>query len=201
MIRLPFLFLAALALPALSLAETSDGDQKLALQLVTVRCALCHGLDGQSQSPLYPKLASQNAEYIVKQIFNFKTGQRASTVMRDVANTLSATDIRALAGYFSRLPITPHPPSDPEVAAVGRYIYFKGNPLSGVSPCVTCHGVYATGGAQMPRLAGQHAEYIERQLKGFIDSTRSNDMSMHGVVRGLTELEIRGVSQYLSGQE
>ena len=82
MIRLPFLFLAALALPALSLAETSDGDQKLALQLVTVRCALCHGLDGQSQSPLYPKLASQNAEYIVKQIFNFKTGQRASTGVR-----------------------------------------------------------------------------------------------------------------------
>jgi cytochrome c553 len=201
MIRNCLLLFAAAVLPLSAFADTRAGEDRLALQLVTVRCSLCHGLDGQSLSPLYPKLASQNAEYIVKQIFNFKTGQRDSTVMRDVANTLSAADIRALADYFSRLPITPHPPADPEVAAVGRYIYFRGNPLSGVSACVTCHGVYATGGAQMPRLAGQHAEYLERQLKSFIGATRSNDMSMHGVVRGLTELEIRGVSQYLSGQE
>lgn len=201
MMRIRFLLPAMLGLSLPVLADTSAGEEQLARQLVTVRCSLCHGLDGQSLSPLYPKLASQNAEYIVKQIFNFKTGQRDSTVMRDVANTLSAADIRALANYFSRLPITPHPPADPEIAAVGRYIYFKGNPLSGVSACVTCHGVYATGGAQMPRLAGQHAEYLERQLKGFIDATRSNDMSMHGVVRGLTSLEIKGVAQYLSGQE
>lgn len=182
-------------------ADTTEGDRRLAQQIVTVRCSLCHGLDGQSRSALYPKLAGQNAEYIVKQIFNFKTGQRESTVMRDVANTLSAADIRALANYFANLPITPQPAPDPELAAVGRYIYFKGNPMSGVSPCVTCHGVYATGGAQMPRLAGQHADYLERQLKGFLAQTRHNDQSMHGVVKALTELETKAVSQYLAGQE
>lgn len=195
------LFTALWVLTAAASAATPAGDRHMAEQLVRARCAMCHGLDGQSPSPLYPKLAGQTPEYLVKQLFNFKTGQRVSTVMQEMTNLLTAREIRLLAEYFSALPTEPQPVADPELAAVGRYIYFRGNPYSGVSPCVSCHGVYATGGAQMPRLAGQHATYLETQLLNFRQRLRANDQAMHAVVTNLSELEIKAVAQYLTGQE
>ena len=182
-------------------ATTPAGELHLAGQLVKARCALCHGLEGQSVSPLYPKLAGQSAEYLVKQLFNFKTGQRPSTAMKEMTENLSASDIRSLAEYFSRQPTQAQQTADMELAAVGRYIYFRGNPYAGVSACVSCHGVYATGSAQMPRLAGQHASYIEAQLNNFRRHLRVNDQAMHSVVAAMTELEIKAVAQYLSSQE
>lgn len=195
------LLLMGLAAAAAAGAATPAGDRYMVEQLVRARCAMCHGLDGQSASPLYPKLAGQNAEYIVKQLFNFKTGQRVSTVMQEMTNLLTAREIRLLAEYFNSLPVVPQAAPDPELAVVGRFVYFRGNPYSGVSPCVSCHGVYATGGAQMPRLAGQHASYLETQLQNFRRHLRANDQAMHGVVANLSELEIKAVAQYLAGQE
>lgn len=194
-------FLALWAVASMAWAATPAGDRHMAEQLVRARCALCHGADGQSASPLYPKLAGQNPEYIVKQLFNFKTGQRVSTVMQEMTNLLTAREIRLLAEYFGSLPSTAQPVADQELAAVGRYVYFRGNPFSGVSPCVSCHGVYATGGAQMPRLAGQHASYLETQLQNFRQRLRANDQAMHGVVANISELEMKAVAQYLTGQD
>jgi cytochrome c553 len=188
---------ALCALPAAAFADETE-EQRLALQLVTVRCALCHGLDGESLSPLYPKLAGQHPEYITKQLFNFRTGQRASTVMKDVADSLLAADVRRVARYFSSQPISARPASDPVLAELGRTVYLQGNPATGVSACASCHGETARGGAFMPRLAGQHAEYLERQLRDFVSATRANDRSMHGPVRSLSEVEIRALAQYLS---
>ena len=182
-------------------AATHAGEQHMAAQLVKARCALCHGADGQSLSPQYPKLAAQSAEYLIKQLFNFKTGQRTSTIMQDMTNRLTAADIHAVADYFSRQPSQPQPAADLELAAVGRYIYFRGNSFSGVSACVTCHGVYAGGSAMLPRLAGQHAAYLEAQLNNFRQRLRLNDQAMHSVVAGLTEMEIKAVAQYLTSQE
>lgn len=195
------IFLALWAVASMAWAATPAGDRHMAERLVRARCALCHGTDGQSASPLYPKLAGQNPEYIVKQLFNFKTGQRVSTVMQEMTNLLTAREIRLLAEYFGSLPSTAQPVVDYELAAVGRYVYFRGNPYSGVSPCVSCHGVYATGGAQMPRLAGQHASYLETQLQNFRQHLRANDQAMHGVVANLSELEMKAVAQYLTGQD
>lgn len=182
-------------------AATAAGDRHFAEQVVKTRCAMCHGADGQSLSPQYPKLAAQSPEYLVKQLFNFKTGQRPSTVMQEMTNQLSAAEIRALADYYSLQRSAPQRDTDLELAAVGRYIYFRGNPYSKVSACVTCHGVYAGGSAQLPRLAGQHAAYLETQLNNFRQKLRVNDQAMHSVVAALTEFEIKAVAQYLASQE
>lgn len=198
--RAVFLVVALLFLTPVR-AGTPAGELHLAELLVRNRCSLCHGIDGQSLSPQYPKLAAQSAEYIVKQLFNFKTGQRPSTVMQDMTDKLTAGEIRGLAEYFSRLPSQPQAAADPELAAVGRYIYFRGNPFSGVSACVTCHGVYASGSAQLPRLAGQHASYLEAQLNHFRQRLRVNDQAMHSVVAAMTEMETKAVAQYLTSQE
>lgn len=195
------LIVVVLLAQATAWAATAAGEKHLAEQLVKTRCALCHGLDGQSLSPQYPQLAAQSPEYLVKQLFNFKTGQRPSTVMQEMTNKLTAADIRALADYFSRLPAPPQRGADLELAAVGRYIYFRGNPYSKVSACVTCHGVYAGGSAQLPRLAGQHAAYLETQLNNFRERLRVNDQAMHSVVAALTEFETKAVAQYLASQE
>lgn len=195
------LFVVVLLLQVTAWATTPAGEKQVAEQLVRTRCALCHGADGQSLSPQYPKLAAQSPEYLIKQLFNFKTGQRPSTVMQEMTNTLTAAEIRVLADYFSRQPSAPQLNTDLELAAVGRYIYFRGNPYSNVSACVTCHGVYAGGSPQLPRLAGQHAAYLETQLNNFRQKLRVNDQAMHSVVAALTEFETKAVAQYLASQE
>jgi cytochrome c553 len=168
--------------------------------LVEQKCAACHGRNGQSESDAFPKLAQQNADYLVKQLFNFKTGQRVSTVMFDVANGLSSEQIRELAAYFSALPVAPSVVRDQRLVAAGRELYFNGNPKSGISACSSCHGKDARGGAQLPRLASQHASYIEVQLENFRKGTRGGTAGiMHGVVTKITGPEIKAVAQYLSG--
>lgn len=195
------LVLAGMVCPAAAGAADEAEEMRLAKQLVIVRCAVCHGQDGQSLSPLYPKLAGQHADYITKQIFNFKTGQRGGTVMTDVANTLLAADVRRVARYFSSLPITPQSPTDPTLVEYGRKLYMRGIPERGVSPCVSCHGDGARGGAQLPRLASQHAEYLTRQLVAFRGKSRGNDKGMHGNALGLGDADIRALGEYLTGLE
>lgn len=191
---------SGLAWPTAASADDAE-EMRLARQLVIVRCALCHGQDGQSLSPLYPKLAGQHAAYITKQIFNFKTGQRSGTVMTDVANTLLAADVRRVARYFSSLPISPQLPTDLGIVEFGRQLYLHGVPERSVSACVSCHGAGARGGAQMPRLASQHAEYLTRQLLAFRSNARGNDKGMHGSVYALGDFDIRALGEYLASLE
>lgn len=191
--------LGLLTMPAM--AATPEGEMELARQLVAARCMLCHGPAGHSVSAEYPKLAGQHADYIVRQLFNFKTGLRPSPVMQPMAADLSAAEINRLAAYFAAQSAEASRVDDPELASVGRYIYFRGNRWSGVSACATCHGVYAQGGAQLPRLAGQHASYIENRLRSARPGGRSQLDLMHSSVAALSELEVKAVAQYLSGEE
>ena len=177
-------------------------DDRSVRQLVEARCQNCHGMEGQSSSPNYPKLASQNAEYLQRQLFNFKLGKRQSAEMKAQVADLSAAEVQALAAYFSSKPIIADIAFDPALAEKGREIYLKGNPATGVTACATCHGPQAHGALFLPRLAGQHASYIERQIRAFIDRTRQTpDMVMHSVVTALTDDEIVALGQYLSGIE
>ena len=90
--------------------------------------------------------------------------------------------------------------ADPELAQVGRFIFVRGNPYSGVASCATCHGSNGHGSETLPRLAGQHAQYIENQLKSFNKRERTNDNAvMHGIASKLSELESKSVAAYLSG--
>lgn len=201
---LPYMALVALLTSGMvsgGEVETA-GSREKAKQIVAARCAKCHGLTGNSVSNDFPKLSGQHAEYIVKQLFSFKTGQRPSTVMAQMADDLTATDIYALARYFSEQKMQRSRMEDPELGAVGRYIYFKGNPYSKVAACATCHGVNGSGEAQLPRIAGQHAAYIETRLKSLMQPGRRDARAaMHMVIAPITELEMKAVAQYISATD
>ncbi|MCB1886514.1 MAG: cytochrome c4 [Rhodocyclaceae bacterium] len=193
-----FIALTSLAL----LADLASASERPAREIVEARCQNCHGMTGQSSSPNYPKLAGQNAQYLQRQLFNFKSGRRENGEMKAQVADLSGAEIEALAEYFSSKDVIADVAFDPALAEIGKQLYENGNAQSGVTACSTCHGPRARGALFLPRLAGQHASYIERQVQAFIDHTReAPDMVMHSVVTGLTEAEIIAVAQYLSGLE
>jgi cytochrome c553 len=189
-----------------ALADTAGAqdtsDEARARKIVAAGCLLCHGLEGESSSELFPKLAAQNAAYIVRQLANFKSGARKSSTMQDMVKDLSDADMKALGIYFSRRAATANEVKDPDLAAVGRYIYHHGNRYSGVAACATCHGPEAAGSAELPRLAGQNALYIENRIKQFNAPDRAADSPvMHAIAARMTELEIKAVAEYLSGKK
>ncbi|MFN3565507.1 MAG: c-type cytochrome [Burkholderiaceae bacterium] len=177
------------------------GDQERARKIVSGGCLLCHGIDGDSSSELFPKLAGQHAAYLARQLADFKSGARKSSAMQDMVKDLSDADMKALGVYFSRKAATANEVKDPDLAAVGRYVYHHGNRYSGVAACAGCHGPDAAGSAELPRLAGQNALYIEKRIKYFNAPERSKDSpAMHAIVARMTELEIKAVAEYLSGK-
>lgn len=184
-----------------SISPAQAADRSVA-SIVDSRCALCHGPEGESASAIYPRLAAQHPEYIAKQLRDFRDGRRKSDTMSEMAKDLTDGEIAALAGFFADKPPKSRRPGDTDLVAVGKYIYVKGNPFSGVPACATCHGPTAHGTAGLPRLAGQHPAYVETQLKEFNKRARNNDNAvMHSIASKLTELEISAVSSYLGGLE
>lgn len=168
--------------------------------LIEERCALCHGRDGESASAVYPRLAAQHPEYIKKQLRDFRDGRRKSDTMNQMARDLTDADIDGLADWFCAKPAQARQPGDAELAAVGRYIFLRGNSYSGVAACATCHGPNGHGTHLLPRIAGQHPNYVESQLREFNKRERTNDNAvMHSIASRLTELETRAVAVYLGG--
>lgn len=186
--------LACLVTPAIA------DDAARAEALVNGRCVLCHGATGSSSSPLYPKLAGQHAEYLFKQLQNFKSGQRESTDMRKVARDLEEPEMRALATFFSQQVPTAGNPAYPEMRAVGERLYREGDTGKGLKACIECHGEKGMGSATLPRIGGQHALYIETQLALFEERKRTNDNArMQEIAAKLSAAEMRAVAEYLSG--
>lgn len=177
----------------------AQADEARAKKIVAGSCFLCHGSQGESSSEVFPKLAGQHWEYTAKQLAQFKSGQRKSTAMADMAAALKPDEMVALGKYFETIRLNPEPAKDAELAAMGRYIFHSGNRFSGVAACSSCHGKDALGSAQLPRLAGQYAGYIETQLRQFGKRERTNDNAvMHSIVSKMTELEIAAVAEYIS---
>lgn len=192
--------MTALLAVALGLASqaVSGADLKRAEQIVAGKCFLCHGLDGDSSSPLFPRLAGQHADYIARQLADFKSGKRKSETMSDMTKDLSADEMAALGAYFQAKTVEPRQTRDPDLAAVGRYVFHKGNPYSGVAACAGCHGEKGLGTPQLPRLAGQQPSYTASQLKQFNTRERTNDNAvMHAIASKLTELEVKAVAEYI----
>lgn len=183
-------------LAAAAAAETSPR----VLEIVNTRCALCHGPEGESASAVYPRLAAQHPDYLQKQLKDFRDGRRKSDTMVDMAKDLKDGDIAGLAAYFSAKQAGAREPGDADLAAVGKYIFHKGNRYSGVAACASCHGENGHGTAQLPRLAGQHPRYVETQLAEFDKRARTNDNAiMHSIAAKLTELERQAVAVYIGG--
>lgn len=193
----PLLFGAALA-AALGAAQAADTAR--AEEIVQGKCFICHGMEGESSSPAFPRLAGQHAAYVERQLADYKSGKRASGTMRPMVEDLSPADFKALGAWFESRKPQAHAVADAELAQMGRLLYTRGNPYSGVAACAACHGPQARGTATLPRLAGQHAQYTENQLKAFDKRQRINDNAvMHAVASKLTELEVKAVASYLSG--
>lgn len=170
-------------------------------EIVTERCSLCHGVDGEAATSVYPRLAAQNETYVVKQLKDFRDGRRKGT-MNEMARDLTDDEINGLAAYFSGKKPQSRRPLDTDFAAVGKYIFHNGNRYSGIAPCASCHGEAGRGTEQLPRLAGQHPAYVEGQLMEFVSGSRTNDKSiMHAVATKLTTLEMKAVATYIGGLE
>ena len=191
---------AAGALMLASAGWAQDGEAR-ARKIIGGSCFLCHGAEGESASEVFPRLAGQNAEYIAKQLENFKSGKRKSSAMAPMVAELSPDDMAALGRFYGSRPPHKEAPKDAPLAAVGQYIYSQGNRFSGVPACASCHGPDGAGSNALPRLAGQHAAYLDNQLKQFNKRERNNDNAvMHTVVEKMTPLEMAAVSEYLSGK-
>jgi cytochrome c553 len=201
--------LRLLALSALSVvvgtaaAQNAARGQRIAGQV----CAACHAADGNSVAATNPKIAGQFAEYLQKQLGDFKAQPgkkpaRESAIMTPMAANLSDDDIQSLAAYYAGQKLRPASAADKDLAALGQKIWRGGIAASNVPACAGCHGPAGAGiPAQYPRLAGQFAEYVAAQLKGFKDGARSNDANgiMRGVTARMTEREIQAVAQYAAG--
>jgi cytochrome c553 len=192
---------------SLTFAQGPKGDPAKAQPIVTQVCAACHGADGNSPIPANPALAAQHPEYVFKQLNNFKPrngkpAERVNPVMSSMVANLSGDDMANLAAYFAGQKARPVGASDPELVAQGSQIYRGGILSKSVAACSACHSPDGAGmPAQFPRLAGQHAEYVEAQLKAFRSGERANDPNrmMRAVAARLSDGEIKAVAEYISG--
>jgi cytochrome c553 len=166
-------------------------------------CAACHGADGNSINPEWPKLAGQHEGYLVKQLTYFKDGERVNETMKGTASTLTEQDREDLAAYYSSQKVKIGA-ADPSLVEFGQKIYRSGNASSGVAPCMGCHGPNGAGNpaSNYPALRGQNAQYIENQLRGFASGQRHNENAkkmMQILASRMTDREIRAVSSYIQG--
>ena len=166
-------------------------------------CAACHGADGNSgANPLWPKLAEQHPEYIIKQLHDFKDNKRTDQTMAPMAAPLTEKEMQDLAAYFSSQKRAIGKAAADKVAE-GEQIYRAGDGVRGVPPCSGCHGPAGAGNgpAKFPSLSGQSAAYVAKQLKAFRDGTRTNDLNgmMKGVTAMMNDRQIEAVSQYVQG--
>lgn len=184
-----------IALPAVA-GDAAVGRAKSAT------CAACHGPDGNSPSPGFPKLAGQHESYIAKQLREFKSGKRVNATMNAMVLPLSEQDIDDLAAYFASQSVQLGTTAEDKLEA-GQNIYRAGNASSGVAACAACHGPNGAGNPQahFPSLSGQHADYVALQLRMFRKGERANDAGnmMRGVAARLTDAEIDAVAQYVQG--
>lgn len=166
-------------------------------------CAACHGADGNSVNPEWPKLAGQHEGYLIQQLLYFADGERDNATMKGMAANLSDEDRDNLSAYFASQKVT-YGAADPALVELGERLYRGGNSESGVAPCMGCHGPNGAGNpdANYPALRGQHAKYVENQLHGFAEGNRVNENSikmMQLIASRMTNKEIRAVSSYIQG--
>ena len=190
-----------LILLAMQLNQAIAGGDPVRGESTSIICIGCHERDGNSTNPVYPKLAAQGEAYLTKQLIDFKNRDREEEHMTSMVEALSWSDIPDVAAYFSRQKRKASK-LESNLSVAGKTIYNNGVPSKNIFACAGCHGVDGSGKPAMkyPALAGQHAEYITKQLKEFRSGTRHNDKKklMQNVTANLTDEEIEAVSTYIS---
>ena len=199
-------FLIPIALLAISSIAPVSAQEADARKLATEVCASCHGPRGESISPAFPRLAGQQADYLESQLKAFRDRTRADPMaqayMWGMTAQLDDGTIKRLAAYYAaQIPVAGRT-TDAKLAQQGKAIYEAGIPDAKVQACVTCHGKNAEGNASFPRLAGQHAEYLVKQLVLFKNSLREggNAPIMHLISTGMSFEQMEAVSAYLASR-
>jgi len=184
--------------------KVADGASKAAV------CSACHGVNGNSTNPLWPRLAGQSAVYVASQLRMFKAGARANPVMMPMVSALSDQDIADLAVYFeAQTPLGLE--ADPSYWQSGQALYLRGDKAHDVPACVACHGPVGRGnlGAGYPALRAQQSEYVVKQLKDYASGARytgesatqldPNSVMMFTIAKRLSAEQIRDVASYVQG--
>ncbi|MCO7190766.1 MULTISPECIES: c-type cytochrome [unclassified Pseudoalteromonas] len=185
-----------------------DGDAQ-AGKAKAATCAACHGPDGNAPVTMYPKIAGQHADYIYKQLQEFKLGMtsggkegRMDPVMSGMAMPLSDQDMKDLSAYFASLPMSSGTTPE-DVVEVGQKLYKAGDAERGIPSCAACHGPRGNGTSlsKFPKISFQHPEYIKAQLEKFRSGDRNNDPNgmMSDIAKKLTDKDIEVLSKYLGG--
>ena len=203
------LLAAALGLPVLALAQApAKPDPAKAREIVNQVCAACHGADGSSPTPANPSLAGMPADYITTQLSHFKAGVRQNAIMQGMTAALTDADMVSLGAYFAGQTPKPQQAKDAALAREGQRLWRAGDPANGVPACSACHGPTGAGVPRnYPRLSGQWSDYTLAQLKAFKSGERGMDKGgkdingriMVGVVRGMTEAQMKALADYAQG--
>ena len=171
-------------------------------QTKSATCVACHGVAGNSVNPLWPTLAGQHRQYIVKQLKAFKTGTRQDPLMTPMATTLSEQDMEDLAAYFTAQTPTGLE-ADPAKVPAGQRLFRGGDERLNIAACTACHGPSGDGNptALYPAIRAQHASYVEKQLKDYRSGTRQTDQNqmMRNVASGMSDDQIAAVAAYIQG--
>ena len=176
-------------------------------EIAATVCAACHNPDGNSTQAANPKLAGQHAEYLVKQMKEFKAAEskqpvRVNAVMNGMIAAYNEDQMRDLAAWFGAQTLLGEKARNRDTIEAGQKLYRAGNMAKGLPACAACHGPAGAGiPAQYPRIGGQFAEYIEAQLKAFRDESRANDPNkmMRTVALKMNDADIKAVSDYIAG--
>ena len=165
-------------------------------------CSTCHGLDGNSISPQFPKLASQQKEYLINQIKNFRGHDRTDPpgpeFMWGLSRHLTDAQVDEMAAYFNSKPIQGHVKISSAALEEGKSIFNQGLPKQEVPPCMACHGPSAEGMSSFPQLAGQHQEYLLTQMLVFQQTDFRPNTPMSQVTHKLTLEQMKSVANYLA---
>lgn len=165
-------------------------------------CLACHGMNGNSTTPEWPRLAGQQAAYIERQLKLFREGERTDPLMSPMAINLSDEDIKDLAAYYAAQTPTGLE-ADPSYWQAGQKLYRGGDPARGIPGCIACHGPAGKGNppAGYPTLRAQHAVYTQKQLQAYAAGTRPGDQAaiMTTISKRLTAEDIRNLASYIQG--
>lgn len=170
---------------------------------LTATCVACHGADGNSVNPIWPKIAGQSEEYLIKQLTDFRSGARVDATMTAMAKAIASDDdIPHIAAYFASQKQKAGV-ADEKLAKAGGELFKGGKTSSGVTACAACHGVTGEGNAKakFPKISGQHNKYIVNQLKAFKSGTRTNDPSkmMQDIATNMTDADMNAVAEFAAG--
>jgi cytochrome c553 len=179
-------------------ADTNLSGRVLAEQV----CSACHGVTGQSISPQFPKLAGQQKDYLLGQLIDFKGHQRQDRMGKEYMwgfSKLTLKQVDELAQYFSQqTPMVGQFANNGVLMQRGEIIFKEGIPTTGVIPCSACHGPEGTGNGPIPRIAGQHADYLEKQIEIFKNTNlRPRGDAMKEVTHQLTKKDMLAVVTYI----